>query len=148
MITVSDQKLAANPANGARSRGPKTPEGKARCAQNAVTHGLLADITKLRVADDEAFAGHVQSYYDQFHPNDGFESGLIAEMAVASWHLRRAFAIENQMLESEMDACPTALSTVECLARAFTNLAATPQLNLIHRCQTRPQNRHSRTCAI
>jgi hypothetical protein len=47
-MIVSEKRIAANRANGALSRGPKTPEGKTRSARNATTHGLLAGIVAVR----------------------------------------------------------------------------------------------------
>ena len=39
---VSEKQLAANRANAGRSSGPRSPDGKARSAQNARKHGFTA----------------------------------------------------------------------------------------------------------
>ena len=42
LLRVSEKKLAANRANARLSKGPSTPEGKARSSQNACKHHLYA----------------------------------------------------------------------------------------------------------
>jgi len=143
-MTVSDKRSAAARANGALSHGPITPEGKARSAQNACKHGLLAKIAAVQCEGKEAFNDFEQGYYDRFQPADQVEVGLVEDMTVASWHLRRAFAMETSMLDTEMDSCTRNLTPLECLTQSFTNLASSPTLTLLHRYQTRLHHMHSR----
>ena len=96
-------------ANGAKSRGPVTPEGRARSSQNAVRHGLTAQSANLPPANvvlttesREDFQSLLDSYLHQFAPQTGVETELVHAMAVARWRLRRTAAIETLLLNNEM----------------------------------------------
>jgi hypothetical protein len=60
-MTIEKRILAAR-ANGALSRGPKTPEGKARSSKNATRHGLLSDCVLLRNEDGDVFRAVFNAY--------------------------------------------------------------------------------------
>ena len=66
---VSSARAAASRKNGARSRGPKTPEGKARAAQNALKHGLRAQKhVVLPEEDGREFAALVAAFIEELSP--------------------------------------------------------------------------------
>src|ERR1700738_3796117 len=54
---VSEKQFAANRANASHSTGPRTPDGKARSAQNSRKHGFTAPhFAVVRLEDPEEVA--------------------------------------------------------------------------------------------
>ena len=127
--------LAAR-ANGARSKGPLTPEGKRRSSQNAIRHGLLANCLMLQDESRAAFDALLAQHLDRLQPADGVEYGFIEEMVAAYWRMRRAWALETRMLENRVAAQPPG-DEIDRMATAFTDLANQPALGLMHRYETR-----------
>jgi hypothetical protein len=64
------------------------------------------------------------------------EFGMVEEMVASYWRMRRAWAIETRMLEDAANAQPES-DPVGAIAAAFTSLAASPALALMHRYETR-----------
>ncbi len=123
-------------ANGARSRGPVTAEGKRHSSQNAITHGLLARTTLMQGESPEALEALFNQHVARLAPADGVELGMVQEMAAAYWRLRRAWAIETRTFDNEVTA-QTADDQLDRMAAAFANLAAKPSAALLHRYETR-----------
>ena len=67
---ASDAQNEANKLNAQNSTGPRTPEGKQRSSQNAVTHGLLARSLTLSDGDAKLFNSHHHNYILRFDPRD------------------------------------------------------------------------------
>jgi hypothetical protein len=124
--------LSANQANAQNSTGPRTPEGKARVSQNAVTHGLTA--TRLVVRDDEVedLAALQASLTVELDPHGPTETIVFDELLHAAWNLRRFRRIEAE------------LSTGDAADFNGPNAAA---LDRLTRYQTRAQRAYYRAVA-
>ena len=95
---LSTARAEASRRNGAKSRGPKTPEGKARSAQNALKHGLRA--RKHVVLPDEdgaAFAAHEAALLDELAPQGALQTVLAQRIVAATWRLARAERLEVEL---------------------------------------------------
>jgi len=87
---TSLRRINSSRANGARSGGPITLEGKEHSSANALRHGLLAKCAVLESESSECFDDLVTQHIQRFAPADGVEFGMVEEMAVAHWRMRRA----------------------------------------------------------
>ena len=117
-------------ANGAKSRGPVTPEGRAASSRNSLRHGFTAASVVLPTESSEDLQALLDSYTHQFHPQGGVEMDLVQTMAAARWRLRRISTIETTLLNNEMTRhakdCRRELNNPDDLARlawVFQNLA-------------------------
>jgi hypothetical protein len=116
---TSSTKSKTARANGAKSRGPVTPEGLARSSRNSVRHGLstsgaarrpgatraaaLPPASVVLPAESAAdFQRLLDSYLDEFAPASPVEVELVETMAAARWRLRRLAEIETTLLANEI----------------------------------------------
>ncbi len=130
------RRIRSSRANGARSAGPKTPEGKRRSSQNALRHGLLARCAVLENESPEAFHNLLAEYLARFGPLDGVELGIVEEMVVSFWRTRRTWAMETGLLNTGLSSQPPG-DEVHRIAAAFTAENTAPRLALLHRYETR-----------
>jgi hypothetical protein len=89
-------------ANGAKSHGPVTPEGRAASSRNSLRHGFTAKSVVLPTESQEDFLALLDSYTDQFNPQGGVEMDLVQAMAAARWRLQRICNIEAALLSTEL----------------------------------------------
>ncbi|MBS1872367.1 MAG: hypothetical protein JSU00_04080 [Acidobacteria bacterium] len=127
-VVITEARKAASRANGAKSKGPLTPEGKRRSSQNAVSHALLASVVTLSDEDREFFEGYHYSYVVRLTPRDQFESDCVEQIAYSNYRLRVAWQIHDRTLAMQMASDSPSLNgqddplpAVDRLARAFVN---------------------------
>jgi hypothetical protein len=110
MKITSEKKAAAVRANGARSRGPVTAEGKRRSSRNAITHGLCAKTVVIHGEDPNRFEALVEIYSRRLQPRDAEERAMVRQIAANAWRLRRQTAAEMQLRNLDYDAIFAAIS--------------------------------------
>ncbi len=85
--------------NGSKSRGPRTPEGKARSARNALKHGLTAQAFALLPGEDAvAYQGLLDGLARRYRPADELASHLVQRLASVMWRQQRADRLEAEVL--------------------------------------------------
>jgi hypothetical protein len=99
----SDLKSETARANGAKSHGPKTAEGKEASSRNAIKHGLTAHHTLiLQCESPEEYRAMLAEHIAIHQPVTPPEKELVDQMAIARWRIRRFVAAETDLIDSEM----------------------------------------------
>ena len=111
-MRTESQKQAAR-ANGAKSRGPITPEGKLASSRNAMTHGILSGTIVLQGESEERFNALLADLHAELQPQTTVEITLVENMAVARWRQLRIWGVEKAGMEHQMRAQAEARRTSE-----------------------------------
>ncbi len=91
---ASAAQLAANQANARKSTGPKTDDGKAKSAQNALKHGLCAERLLIDEEEREEFEALRADYLERHRPAGLAEERLVERIVQLVWRRDRAGAME------------------------------------------------------
>ncbi len=143
MATRNQQRAAR--LNGRLSRGPITPEGKARSSLNSITHGLNARLeSTLLDGESREFFHQLQAdFIARYQPIDRVEAEQLQDMIVARWHLLRLLNFEASLINQEKSRLreyfeqtfQSGISRGDKLATAYhtlSNGSATPAQLLRH----------------
>ena len=101
---ATEVQIIANRRNALKSTGPRTPQGKAAIAQNAVKHGFLARQNVISSESQADFDLYRDQILDELAPKSPMESILAERIICLSWRLKRAARIQNQTIDA-MNAC-------------------------------------------
>ncbi len=125
--------------NGAKSRGPKTPEGKAISSMNALRHGRRTKRAHAAPHGPE-FEKLLSSLIAQFAPASDAEAALVHQIASAGWQIERWRRIETAVMKRIYNrSCPAGNDddTYATLAAALeTSFKGLSLLNFILRRQS------------
>src|SRR5580704_6270870 len=96
-------KIEVNQRNGQLSHGPRTPEGKAIVARNAIKHGIFAAVPVLPGECPDAWESHRTGVVESLAPVGLLEVNLAERAALLLWRLQRLARYEAETVASAME---------------------------------------------
>jgi hypothetical protein len=147
---VSNLKSETARANGAKSRGPTTAEGKEKSSRNSIKHGLTAGNGNILLdcEDPDQFDEVLNKLLGIHQPGTPAETDLVEEMVACRWRTRRMWTIETGLLNAEILAQAAKTDTPDSnihLTMAFRSLTDDSRsLALANRYEARLQRLYDR----
>src|SRR4051812_24942319 len=97
-MSCSAKKALSNRRNALKSTGPKSPDGKAKVALNAVKHGLRAEHLILPGEDPAAFDAMLAAWNADWRPPTDARRVLVEQAVAHAWRLSRCLRAERAHL--------------------------------------------------
>ncbi len=85
----TNRQIEASRANGSKSRGPVTQEGKLASSRNAIKHGVLSECIVLPGERADSFQSLTADLFEEHRPVGSTEEDLVEMMAVSRWRRMR-----------------------------------------------------------
>ena len=106
-MPTSEKQIAANRRNAKKSTGPKTEQGKAASARNAIKHGLCArqvivNSNYLEENEDD-YEALLNSLYKDLKPRGLLQMALVRRIANCLWRSERAPAAETARINKNLN---------------------------------------------
>ena len=87
---TKEERAEISRRNGAKSKGPKTEEGRRSIADANTTHGLYRNVvTVLDIESQEAFDRLREAAFQHWTPRNLMESQFVEELVDYSWRINR-----------------------------------------------------------
>jgi hypothetical protein len=93
----SQAQIDANRKNSKKSTGPKSPEGKAACSQNALKSGIYASSHVIRGEDPAELEALKAAFLQQHQPAGPDQFALVDTLIATEWTQRRLRRIEAEL---------------------------------------------------
>ncbi len=114
------KQIAASKANGAKSKGPVTAQGKRNSSKNAIKHGLLAEAVVLESENKELFYETVNDLHKEHQPATTTEVMLVNTLASAQWRRDRIWNLQKTQFDHDIDQQPN-LSPPQAAIQSLQN---------------------------
>lgn len=126
---ASPAQILANQANAQRSTGPKTAEGKARSAKNALKHGFNT-IPAVKPEDKERFSQFEADLRESISPESPMEEGAFLQLRDAIWRVETLRAEVNALFAEQTESDPLESENFEELQNQANRARASAEMQL------------------
>jgi hypothetical protein len=103
----SPKQLQASRANGAKSKGPVTPQGKRNSSRNATRHGLLAETIVLETEHADRFLKLLNDLFEEHQPSTPTQIMLVETIAAARWRQSRIWGMQKVAFDHDVASIDT-----------------------------------------